>query len=91
MIPGVMKAVMKPVKVDIAVTASASSAMFPSSPSITEIIMSVSRTEGSRDFFSEKITNLTLGRFVVFSPKEVEARLTYFAREIGCGLLVKTG
>lgn len=36
-------------------------------------------------------TRYLLGRFVAFSPKEVEVRLTYFAREVGCGVLVKTG
>ena len=35
-------------------------------------------------------TKITLGRFIVFSPKEAEVRLTYFAREVGCGVLVKT-
>ena len=36
-------------------------------------------------------TRYLLGRFVVFSPKDVEVRLTYFARDVGCGVLVKTG
>ena len=97
---------MKPVK----------SAMSSSSPSITRIIMSVSRIEASQNISpavrreevvyedsnclmkhegtvpdgSEEVRTSTLGRFVVFSPKEIELRLVILAREFGCGLLVKT-